>query len=42
MVKWPGHETEHAIPSGAQVKNEWSYISTPPFVFMGWCVIKKH
>jgi hypothetical protein len=29
-VKWPGHEAEHSQPSSAQVKNEWSYVSTPP------------
>jgi hypothetical protein len=26
-VKWPGHKSDHAPPSGAEVKNEWSNIS---------------
>jgi len=28
-VKWQGHEANHSPPSGAEVKNEWSYTSTP-------------
>jgi len=28
-LKWPGHEADHAPPSGAEVKNAWSYTSTP-------------
>jgi len=27
-------EADHSIPSCAKVKNEWSYTSTPPHVFM--------
>jgi hypothetical protein len=30
VVKWPGREADHSPPSGAEVKNEWSYISAPP------------
>jgi hypothetical protein len=26
-IKWPGREADHSSPSN--VKNEWSYISTP-------------
>jgi len=34
-------EINHSPPSGAEVKNEWSYISTPPtHAFMAW--IKKN
>jgi hypothetical protein len=29
-VKRPGCETDHSSPSSAEVKNEWSYTSTPP------------
>jgi hypothetical protein len=29
-IKWPGRETDHSPPSGAEVKNAWSYTSTPP------------
>jgi hypothetical protein len=28
-VKWPGREVDHSPPSSAEVKNEWSYTSTP-------------
>jgi hypothetical protein len=28
-VKWPGREADHSPPSSAEVKNEWSYTSTP-------------
>jgi hypothetical protein len=27
-------------PSGAEFKNAWSYTSTPPYVFIAWCLIK--
>jgi hypothetical protein len=27
----------HLVPRS---KNEWSYISTPPYVFMAWCSVK--
>jgi hypothetical protein len=29
-VKWPGHEAGHSPQSSAEVKNAWSYTSTPP------------
>jgi hypothetical protein len=29
-----------ALPSGAEVKNEWNYASTPPYVFVA-CLIKR-
>jgi hypothetical protein len=29
-VKWPGREADHSPPSSAEVKNVWSYTSTPP------------
>jgi hypothetical protein len=28
-VNWPGHEADHSPSSSAEVKNAWSYISTP-------------
>jgi hypothetical protein len=34
-VKWPGREVDHSPPSNAEVKNEWSYTSTPPIPT--WC-----
>jgi len=32
-VKRPENGTDHSLPSSAQVKNEWSYTSTPPHYF---------
>jgi hypothetical protein len=29
VVKRPGREADHSPPSNAQVKNAWSYTSTP-------------
>jgi hypothetical protein len=29
-VKWPGRQADHSPPSSAEVKNAWSYTSTPP------------
>jgi hypothetical protein len=39
-VKRPGREAGHSPPSSAEVKNEWSYTSTPQYVFMAWCLVK--
>jgi hypothetical protein len=39
-VKEPGRETDHSSPSSAEIKNVWSYTSTPQFVFMAWCLVK--
>jgi hypothetical protein len=33
-VKQSGLEADHSLPSNAEVKNAWSYISTPQFTFM--------
>jgi hypothetical protein len=29
-LKRPGREADHSLPSSAEVKNAWSYTSTPP------------
>jgi hypothetical protein len=29
-VKWPGREYDHSPPSRDEVRNAWSYTSTPP------------
>ena len=29
-VKQPGHAVDHSPPSSTEVKNKWSYTSTPP------------
>jgi len=39
--KLPGHEADHSPPSSAEVKNECLYNSTPLFIFMWWCLVKK-
>jgi hypothetical protein len=39
-LKRPGCEADHLSPSIAEVKNARKYTSTPPYVFMAWCLIK--
>jgi hypothetical protein len=39
-VKRLGREADHSPPSSAEVKNEWSYTSTPRYIFMAWCLVK--
>jgi hypothetical protein len=39
-LKQSGRETDHSPPSSAEVKNTWSYTSTPPYVFMSWYLVK--
>jgi hypothetical protein len=39
-VKRPVREADHSPPSSAEVKNAWSYTSTPQYVFMAWCLVK--
>jgi hypothetical protein len=39
-VKWPGHEADNSTLSIAQVKNVWSYTSTPPYAFVAWYLVK--
>jgi hypothetical protein len=29
-------EADHSLPSSPEVKNAWSFISTPPYIFMVW------
>jgi len=36
-VKRPGRRAEHSLPSNTEVKNEWSYTSTPQYAYMAWC-----
>jgi hypothetical protein len=43
VVKWLVEcEGDHSPPSSAQVKNMWSYTSTPQYIFKAWCSFKKH
>jgi hypothetical protein len=39
-VKRPRREADHSPPSSAEVKNAWSYISTPQYVLMAWYLVK--
>jgi len=39
-VKRPGRAASHSPPSSAEVKNLWSYTSTPPYAFTAWCLFK--
>jgi hypothetical protein len=39
-VKQLGHETDHSPLSSAKVKNVGGYTSTPPYIFMAWCLVK--
>jgi hypothetical protein len=39
-VKRPGIEADHSSPPSAEVKNAWSYISTPPYILIEWCLVK--
>jgi hypothetical protein len=39
-VERPGRRPDHSFPSSAEVKNAWSYTSTPQYVFMYWLLIK--
>jgi hypothetical protein len=40
-VKQPQYEADHSPPSSAEVKNAWSYTSTPQYATMAWCSVKK-
>jgi hypothetical protein len=39
-VKRPGREADHSPPSSADVNNAWNYTSTPPYIFVVWCLDK--
>jgi len=39
-VKRLGLEANNSPPSSSDVKNAWSYTSTPKYVFMAWCLGK--
>jgi len=40
-VKQAEREADHSIPSGADVTNAWSYMSTHPYIPMAWCLIRQ-
>jgi hypothetical protein len=37
-VRWLRCEARHSLPSSADGENECSYTSSPPYVFMAWCL----
>lgn len=39
--KRPELEADNPTLSSDDVQNVWSYSSTPPYVFMEWCLIKR-
>jgi hypothetical protein len=39
-VKRLGHEANHSPPSSAENRNAQIYTSTPPYVFIAWCLVK--
>jgi hypothetical protein len=41
VVKRPEREADHSPPCSAEVKNVWSYTSTPQYGFMAWCSVKS-
>jgi hypothetical protein len=36
-----GREADNSPPSVAEIKNVWSYTSTPQYVFTAWCLIRQ-
>jgi len=38
-IKRLRREDDHLLNSSAEVKNAWSYTSTPHYVFMEWCCL---
>jgi len=39
-VERPGREADNSAPSSAEVRNAWSYTSTPQYDFMAWSFVK--
>jgi hypothetical protein len=39
-VKSQGREADHSPRTNAKVKKTWIYTSTPPHIFMAYCLIK--
>jgi hypothetical protein len=39
-VERPEHETDNSLSSSTEVKNAWSYTTTPPYVLMARRLIK--
>jgi hypothetical protein len=39
-VQRRGRQADRSLPSGTEVKNSWSYNSSPQYAFMKWCLFK--
>jgi hypothetical protein len=39
-VKRPGRGADYSPKSSAEIKNAWSYTSTPQYTSMAWCLVK--
>jgi hypothetical protein len=39
-VKRSGRGADHSLPFSAEVKNAWTYTSTPQYAFTAWCSVK--
>jgi hypothetical protein len=39
-LKRPVRKSDNSLQSSAKVKNAWSYIAAPPYIFMTWCSVK--
>jgi len=39
-VKRSGRKADYWPPGSVEIKNAWTYNSTPPYVFVVWCLIK--
>lgn len=40
-VTRPGREAGHAVQSNVDVKNGWSYVAIPLYVYTVWCLNKS-
>jgi hypothetical protein len=39
-VKQPARQADNLPLSSAEIKDAWSYASTPQYTFMAWCSVK--
>jgi hypothetical protein len=39
-IKQARYDSDHSLWFSAEVKNSWSYIPIPPYVFIVWCLYK--
>jgi hypothetical protein len=39
-LKRPGYEADYIPACSAEIRNDWSYTSTLPYIFMEWFLVK--